>query len=166
MQIIISDGCYLRSLQEAALGKFLTCLPYKVAVPDVVFADSDTGLCEADKGSLLKGGVEVLELPGDDVLKAVLLRRRHPCLTVNHSFAFVLAENNPESLLLTDNKALLTLAEDCSISTKGILWLLREMYQLELVSDLHLREVLPILQNGPVFNLSQDEVRSFEKRLD
>lgn len=165
MQIIISDGCYLKSLRDASLCGALTCLPYKVAIPDVVFEDRDTELCEVDKKCLLNGGIEILELPGNDVLKVSSLSREHPSLTVNSSFAFILARKNPESLLLTDDSYLLKIARTIPISTRSILWLLNEIHQLSLVSSFHLCEALHLLQKNFAFNLSPHEVRALEKKF-
>ena len=70
MRIIVSDSSCLIDLKKASLlGVFLS-LPYEILIPNTLFEDELLSFTAADKRILLQGGLQVVDLPGQqDVYK-------------------------------------------------------------------------------------------------
>lgn len=165
MEIIISDGCYIKSLQEVSLCGALIDLPYKIAVPDIVFEDMEGKLSNTEKSEIKTAVTEIIGLSGDEMAKVISLRREYPFMTVNASFSIVAASRRTESILLTDEQHLASMAEKISVHSENFLWLLREIHELGFVSAQRLIEAICILRGSSTLKLSQQGLSLFEKQL-
>ena len=76
-------------------------LPFEFLIPDTLFEDELLKFTAAQKKALLRGGLKVVELPGERVLRAQAVMRQAPRLSVNDGFAFALAESHPGCILLS-----------------------------------------------------------------
>ncbi|MGH8591751.1 MAG: hypothetical protein ACREXX_21280 [Gammaproteobacteria bacterium] len=65
MRIIVSDSSCLIDLRKASLlGAFLG-LPYEILIPDTLFEEELVKFTDEQKQMLLRGGLQVVELPGE-----------------------------------------------------------------------------------------------------
>jgi predicted nucleic acid-binding protein len=165
MRIIVSDSSCLIDFRKASLLEAFLGLPYEVIIPDTLFEDELLKFSKAEKKILLKGGLKVVEIPGDGVRRASELRSDFPRLSIHDCFAFALAEQNPGCILLTADGDLRSVAGQHNIEVHGILWALDEMYQATTVTAERIIQALELFETSPaIFRLPRREVRAFMKR--
>lgn len=80
---------------------------------------------------MIKGGLKVIDLPGERVLRAQQVIRAAPRLSVNDGFAFALAESCPGCILLTGDGCLRGLAVKQNIEVHRFLWIVDEIQQTQ-----------------------------------
>lgn len=85
-------------------------LPYEFLIPNTLFEEELLKFTAAQKKALIRGGLKVVDLPGERVLRARAIVREFPKLSVNDGFAFALAEGCPGCILLSGDESLRTLA--------------------------------------------------------
>jgi predicted nucleic acid-binding protein len=165
MRIIVSDSSCLIDLRKASLLEAFLRLPYEIIIPDTLFEEELLKFSEAEKKKLLDGGMKVLELPGEGVLRAQELESRFPALSIHDCFAFALAERNPGCILLTADGGLRSIAENHEIEVHGVLWALDEMHKATTATVAEIVEALELFETSPaIFRLPLRGLRAFMKR--
>lgn len=86
-----------------------------------------------DGESLIRYGLESVELSGEQVSAVIALRADNRRVSVNDLFALVLARHQGVTLL-TGDRRLRQLAERQQITVHGTLWILDEMVRLNTAS--------------------------------
>jgi hypothetical protein len=120
MRIIVSDSSCLIDLKKASLlGVFLS-LPYEILIPNTLFEDELLSFTAADKRMLLQGGLQVVDLPGQQVLRARDVITSRPRLSVHDGFAYARAESRTDSILLTGDGQLRALATSNKIEVHAL----------------------------------------------
>ena len=152
-------------LEKAALLNAVLALPYTFVMPDALFEDEWLGLSESDKKTLCGSGLEVRELSGTAVTRAAAHFNRHKRLTLNDCFALALAQDIDDSILLTGDSALRTVAERNGIEVHGVLWVTDELESHGIVSPRKLYDALRLLHNDPLVFLPDDEVQRRIRRI-
>ncbi len=152
MQIVVSDSSCLIDLRKASLLEAFVRLPYELLIPNTLFDDELIRFTPAQKRALVRGGLQVIDLPGDAVLRAADVARQLPRLSVSDGFAFSLAERNIGSILLTGDGALRSFAASRGIDVRGVLWVIDELYIHQIVPA-------PILVDAIALFLADDTVR-------
>lgn len=104
-------------------------LPYRFLAPDVTIAELEA----PDGESLIRHGLESVELSGEHVSAVNALRAENRRVSVNDLFALVLARDQGVALL-TGDRRLRGLAEREQIMVHGTLWILDEMVRLNTAS--------------------------------
>jgi len=99
-------------------------------------------------------GLQIAQFSGEALLGAIQFRDRFPHLSLGDSLSVSLAREQPEAVLLTDDLHLIQRADSTSIVTKGLVWLLSELYQQSLIPCEHLCQLLHLLEN--IFPLPVD----------
>ena len=158
MRIIVSDTSCMIHLEKATLLNAVLALPYTFVMPDTLFEHEWLGLAESDKKMLCDNGLEVRGLPGAAVTRAAAHFNRHKPLTLNDCFALALAQDIDDSILLTGDSALRTVAERNGIEVHGILWVTDELESHGIASPLKLHDALQLLHDDPLVFLPDDEV--------
>lgn len=110
MRIVVSDSSCLIDLRKASLLDAFLQLPYEILIPDTLFDEELMQFTEAQKRTLLRGGLKVVKVPGEGVLRAREVAGALPQISIHDGFAFALAERNPGCILLTGDAALRELA--------------------------------------------------------
>ena len=159
MRIIVSDTSCMIDLEKATLLNKVLALPYTFAMPDALFEEEWLGLSVSDKKMLKNSGLEVRELPAAIVIRAAAHFNLHKRLTLNDCFALALAQDIDDSILLTGDSALRTVAAHNGIETHGILWIIDELASHRIASPRKLYDALRLLHNDPLVFLPSDEVR-------
>jgi hypothetical protein len=93
MRIVVSDSSCLIDLRKVSLLDALLKLPCEFLIPDTLFEDELLKFTTAQKKALVRGGLKVIDLPGERVLRAQAIIRQSPRLSVNDGFAFALARD-------------------------------------------------------------------------
>ena len=158
--MVVSDTSVLVDLDRGSLLEAAFRLPFKFAVPDLLYKRE----LEAHSGARLRQlGLRVLSLDGDEVMQALSRRRRHTALSLPDCFALTLAVRHKWTLLTGDAK-LRRLAEAEDVECHGVLWLLDEMHKAAAASTRKLHSGLAALSKHPRCRLPKAEVQQRLKR--
>jgi predicted nucleic acid-binding protein len=164
MRIIVSDSSCLIDLRKASLLDVFLRLPYEILVPNTLFEDELLRFSPAQKELLLRGGLQVIDLPGESVLRAQAIVGAHSRLSIHDGFAFALAESRPGSILLTGDGGLREVAERHEIEVHGVLWVIDEIHGNGLASVEDLLAVLRGFQDDTTVRLPRRELTAAVKR--
>lgn len=127
MRILISDTSCLIDLRKASLMEAFVQLPYDLVIPDVLFEQELVNFSNVEK-ELLERALRVVSLSGEGVIKVQNVNRDYPALTLNDCFAFVIAQQTPDCILMTGDRNLRNLATSSGVEVHGVLWGIDEMY--------------------------------------
>ena len=164
MRIIVSDSSCLIDLRKASLLDVFLRLPYEILVPNTLFEDELLRFSPAQKELLLRGGLQVIDLPAENVLRAQTIARAHARLSIHDAFAFALAESRPGSILLTGDGGLREVAQRHEIEVHGVLWVIDEIHGNGLASVEDLLAVLRGFQDDTTVRLPRRELTAAVKR--
>ena len=126
-------------LERGSLLEQSFALPFRFRVPDLLYRNELKGrqLGPVFGKCLLRLGLEVVELSGDEVRNAVLLGKQNRGLSLPASFAFILAANRKWTLL-TGDAVFRALSQYRKVSNHGVLWLLDHVHRSKLASPVEL----------------------------
>ena len=126
MRIIVSDTSCLIDLRHAGLlGAFLE-LPYEFVIPDVIFHDELLSFSRKEK-ALIRRRMTIASLGAEGVERVNEVLALSPSLSTYDGFAFVVAEERPDSILLTGDRRLRSLAQTGRIEVHGVLWVIDQL---------------------------------------
>ena len=164
MRIVVSDSSCLIDLRKASLLDAFVGLPYELLIPNTLFDGELVKFTAAQKRALVRGGLQVVDLPGESVLRAVEVTRQLPRLSIHDGFAFVLAEQHVGCVLLSGDGALRAHAASCAIDVRGVLWVIDELHLHDLVPVKALLEALALLAEDDTVRLPAREVAAAIRR--
>lgn len=124
MRIVITDSSCLIDLKKGSLLRAMLELPYEFAIPQPLIDDELLSLTNAEKEELVEAGLQVVTLSGAQLSTVMRYRGEDPRPSVNDYFALVLSEETEESILLTGDGALRTIAEQKQVEVHGAIWVL------------------------------------------
>jgi hypothetical protein len=78
MRIIVSDSSCLIDLRKASLLDLFLRLPYEILIPNTLFEEELVKFTQEQKESLVRGGLQVIDLPGERVPRAQAVARALP----------------------------------------------------------------------------------------
>jgi len=166
MRIVVSDSSCLIDLRKASLLDAFLQLPYEILIPDTLFHEELLQFTEAQKRSLLRGGLKIAELPGEGVLRAQQIARMLPQISIHDGFAFALAERNPGCILLTGDAPLRDLATRHRIEVHGVLWVIDEIHETSLADVRLLHAALRLFESDATVRLPVRELAAYIKRYE
>lgn len=164
LRVVISDSSCLIDLRKVSLLEAFLRLPYEVLIPNTLFDEELLKFTAAQKKSLVRGGLKVVELPGDGVLRAREIARKFAHLSIHDSFACALAESRPGCILLTGDGPLRTFARKQKIEVHGVLWVIDELYDHKISTAATIHFALQVLAKDPTVRLPQHELTAYLKR--
>jgi hypothetical protein len=141
-------------------------LPYEILIPNTLFEEELLKFTEVQKRAVLRGGLKVIDLPGERVLRARQVVRAAPQLSAHDGLAFALAESHPGCILLTGDGYLRALAATNKIKVHGFLWVLDEIHQNRLRTAKILCAALRLLAGDPAVRLPRRELIAYLKRYE
>jgi predicted nucleic acid-binding protein len=165
MRIVVSDSSCLIDLRKVSLLDALLRLPFEFLIPDTLFVDELLKFTAAQKKAMLRGGLKVIDLPGERVLRAQAVIRQAPRLSVNDGFAFALAESHPGCILLTGDGELRDLATRHQMEVHGVLWATEEIHGKQIETAKTLLAALKEFSVDPTVRLPKREVSASIKRF-
>ena len=164
MRIIVSDSSCLIDLRKASLLEAFLGLPYEILIPDTLFEEELVQFTRRQKQILLRGGLKVVDLPGEGVARAQKIAAHFPALSIHDCFCFVLAERHPGSILLSGDRNLRDLAIEHGIEVHGVLWAIDEIYEAKTATAAELYTALVLFEHDPTVRLPRRDLRAFIKR--
>src|ERR1700719_4611565 len=121
--IIVSESSCLIDLRKASLLHVFLRLPYEMVIPNTLFEEELIRFTDDQKEALVRGGLQIVDLPGESVVRAQEIVGMFPRLSVHDCFAFALAESNPGCILLTGDGGLRELGMRYRMEVHGVLWI-------------------------------------------
>ena len=165
MRIIVSDSSCLIDLRKASLLQPFLRLPYEILIPNTLFEEELLKFTGEEK-ALLRGGLKIMDLPGESVLRAQHVVSHMPHLSIHDGFAFALAELCPGCILLSGDGGLKTLAEEHDIEVHGVLWVIDEMHRNGLAGAGDILTALGLFTRDPTVRLPRRSLASYMKRYE
>jgi hypothetical protein len=165
MRIVVSDSSCLIDLRKASLLDALVRLPYELLIPNTLFGDGLLRFTAAEKGALLRAGLQVVDLRGDRVTRAVEVSREAPRVSIHHGFAFALAEQHEGCVLLSGDQALRACTATCAMEVRGVLWFIDELHRDDIVPVAALLDALTLFATDATVRLPAREVAAFIRRI-
>jgi predicted nucleic acid-binding protein len=166
MRIVVSDSSCLIDLRKVSMLDLLLRLPYEFLIPNTLFEEELLKFTSAEKKALLRGGLKVIDLPGERVLRAQAIVRELPRLSVHDGFAFALAESHRDCILLSGDDRLRTLAAEHDIEVHGVLWVLDQLHTNRLTPTQAVLAVLPSFMDDSGVRLPRRELAVCIKRYE
>lgn len=164
LRVVISDSSCLIDLRKATLLSAFLRLPYEVMIPNTLFEEELLKFTVAQKKAMIRGGLKVVDLPGERVERARDVVRQFPHLSIHDGFAYALAESRPGCILLTGDGPLRAFARKRKIEVHGILWVIDELHAHEISTTQTLHAALQVLANDPTVRLPQHSLAAYLKR--
>lgn len=158
MRVLVSDTSVLIDLDRGALVEATFRLSFEFTVPDLLY---ERELREHGGPELVRMGLRVEELDGDGVSLALGFLRKRRALSLPDSFALALAKTSAWTLLSGDRE-LRELAEEEGVRCHGVLWLLDQMFEHQVIGQNDLCVGLDKIAAHPRCRLPRAEIR---KRL-
>lgn len=126
----IIDANILIDLSRGDLLARLFALPCQFAAPDGVLDE----LVEPDRERLRQMGLQRAGLTTEQLLEAALLSAEHRRLSLGDCTALI-AARDAQTMLLTGDAGLRTLAQEHGVVVHGVLWVLDELEATGLLDD-------------------------------
>ncbi|MYC64765.1 MAG: hypothetical protein F4X12_00335 [Acidobacteriia bacterium] len=164
MRLIVSDSSCLIDLRKASLLEAFLDLPYEVLIPDALFEEELVRFTPAQKDLLLQGGLKVVEVPAESVLRARAIVGDYPQLSIHDAFAFALADSCEDRMLLTGDSGLRALAESYRLEVHGTLWVIDQIHNAGLAPTKVLLAVLRDFTDDPNVRLPRRELAARIRR--
>lgn len=141
MQLLISDSNILIDLIVVGHIKTMFRLPYKFAVPDILFEEE----LKIHHSELLSYGLEIRSLSSETVAYAFELSAKYTQPGTNDLFALALAKEC-SCPLLTGDGALRQAAESEAVVLFGIIWIIEHMVRQHLINIVEARELFETMR--------------------
>jgi len=154
-QVLVSDTSVLIDLKRGSLLEASFCLAFRFVVPDLLY---ERELKDWGGEDLIRLGLIIEQLDGDGVSLALAYRKRAPALSLPDCFALALAQIH-SWILLSGDSALGQLATEVAVEYHGVLWLLDQMFEANVVSIRELYDGLTAISQHPRCRLPKAEIR-------
>ena len=161
MEVMVADTSVLIDLERGAFIEKCFSLPYRFTVPDLLYRnelacrEDGSGLGE----TLLRLGLRVEELDGDEVSDALRYRQNRPALSLADSFALALAAGRNWTLL-TGDRVMREFAATLDVVCHGVLWLIDRVFEAGIASRDDLVSGLQAIGGHPRCRLPRTEVEN------
>ncbi|HRI89799.1 MAG TPA: hypothetical protein PK869_16110 [Candidatus Hydrogenedentes bacterium] len=164
MRIIVSDSCALIDLKKGRLLDVFVQLPYELVVPDMVLADELLSFSKAET-ALMRRCMTVVHLDGNQVLRMHREQHANPALTHYDCAAVVIAEANPDAILLTGDRRLRAVAVSAGIECHGVLWVVEELDKAKLTTKARLLSAMELWRADLLVRLPREELERLIARF-
>lgn len=157
MRIIVSDSSALIDLKKGRLLETFLRLPYEFIVSDAMLADELLSFTESEV-AMMRRAMTVTTLDSGQMSRARQEQFRCPALTTYDCFAFILARDNVNSILLTGDRRMREKAHAEGIECHGVLWIIEEIEKARLAPGKTLLKALQIWRSDTVVRLPSVEL--------
>ena len=125
--VVVNDASCLIDLRKGRLLEVLHCLPFRFVVPLPIRESELLDFTPAEWAVLERGGMETHGLPPEQMANAFALKRQYGRLSANDCFCLVTAQCHEDSILLTGDRPLRTIATELGVRVHGVLWIVDEL---------------------------------------
>ncbi len=156
---MVADTSVLIDLERGQFLEHTFALPFRFKVPDLLYRNQLANRKDSPGFGeyLIRLGMEVVELDGDEVERAVLIGRENRSLSLPDSFALVLAGNRKWTLLAGDG-LMRALAQCRKVTCHGVLWVLDQIHREGVGSSAELVSGLVAIRDHPRCRLPMDDI--------
>ncbi|WP_370677425.1 type II toxin-antitoxin system VapC family toxin [Pleomorphomonas sp. PLEO] len=155
--VVVNDASCLIDLRKARLLHLLVRLPYRLIIPLPV-RESELISFTPQEWAILDSGLEIFDLPSDQVGEAFGVKAVHPKLSANDCFCLVTTRCHQNSILLTGDALLRGVAIQDGRRVHGVLWVIDELKRLSLCGDGVLATALQLWRDDPTVRLPVEEM--------
>jgi predicted nucleic acid-binding protein len=152
-RVVINDASCLIDLHKVGLVEVMLQLPYDFVVALPVAHNEVLDFTDADWKRFFGAGLEQVDLDPGQVGRAIAHRSRHAKLTAEDCFSLVLAEDIKDSILLTGDAELRSVAVGKGCEVHGVIWVTDEIYSRSLLANVKLAKCLEAWLNDPLVRL-------------
>lgn len=156
MKNIVFDTSVLIDLQRGELIKDVLLLLFNFSVPDLLY---EREIVETDEPYLSDLGLFDEELDDNMVSLAISYRKKSGLLTLPDCFALALAKTN-QWILLTGDMELRKLAREEKVQFHGVLWLLDQLLEENIVHQYVLHNGLYLISAHPRCRIPKSEINN------
>jgi hypothetical protein len=121
--VIVNDASCLIDLRKGQLLHAMLALPHRFVVPYPIRMSELLDFTPQEWRVLEDGGMVTFDLPPDAVGQALQIKAERARLSANDCFCLVTTMRHEESVLLTGDRHLRTVAGDMGVEVHGVLWL-------------------------------------------
>ena len=164
MRIVVSDSSCLIDLRKASLLDAFVRLPYELLIPNTLFDGELVRFTAAQRRALVRGGLRVIDLPGESVARAVEVVREVPRLSIHGGFAFALAEQHAGCVLLSGDGALRTFAVSRAMEVRGVLWVIDEFHRHGITAVEALLNALAVFDADDTVRIPARDIAAYIRR--
>jgi hypothetical protein len=152
-------------MRKAGLLHAALLLPFAFQIALTILRSELLEFTQAEIDELVARGLSVIDLPAEEVGRALTYRSAFPALSFNDCLSMVLAERQAGSILLTGDQGLRNRASAMGIEVHGILWVSDQLENSGCipVSDLH--DGLVRLDADPLVFVPKNELVARIERL-
>ena len=150
MDVMVADTSVLIDPERGQFLEHTFALPFRFKVPDLLYRNELASRMDSPGFGehLIRLGLEVVELEGDEVERAVLIGRENRSLSLPDSFALALATSRRWTLLTGDG-VLRYLAKCLRVTCHGVLWVLDRIHENRIASPADLVAGLMAIRDHP-----------------
>ena len=130
IHLIVSDTSGLIDLHKVRLLPVMLRLPHRFIVPPPVRNSEMLGLTDREWRGLEHAGLVAPDPPFEQVAEALVLRTRHPALSLADCACLVEARHHDNAVLLTGDRRLRRLADAAGLCVHGVLWIVDELWRV------------------------------------
>ncbi len=163
MLIVINDSCILIDIQKLDIFEAFFQLPYDFRIADALYYNELLSLT-IEQTNAIKQRFKIESLTGQQVSQALVYKSQNNRLSTYDCFALTLAQSYENSILLTSDNALRQTAENNNIRKHGLLWVLDELFNHNIVSSESILRLLQTIKNDDMFHQPKHEVDKRIKR--
>lgn len=159
MNVLVSDTSIIIDLERGNLLRACFSLPFRFAVPDVLYRRE---LLDHGGPDLVELGLEIAELDGSGVTLAKGIGKQNAGLSLPDCFALALAKANGWALLTGDAR-LRQEADRQTVKCHGFLWLIDHLIHHQTIGSKELLAGLRAVADHPRCRLPRAEIK---RRID
>lgn len=142
--VVVNDASCLIDLRKGRLLPMLRRLPFHLIVPLPIRESELPNFTPGDWEILDRGGMKTHDLPPEEIAASIVLKRRFGHLSANDCFCVVTAQSYDDSILLTGDSLLRTVASSEGVHTHGVLWVVEQLWTTQACNRASLVEALEI----------------------
>lgn len=147
--VIVNDASCLIDLHKGNLLTALVRLHCRLVVPLPVKESELPDFTKFHWAVLTGCGMEIVDLPPEDVGKALHLRTQNTGLSANDCFCLVVAQGRENSVLLTGDAQLRSVAVRAGVRVHGVLWIIDQLRAANICDRKTLIKALDIWKSDP-----------------
>lgn len=153
-RVIINDACCLIDLHKVGLIQPMLALPFDFHIALPVRRNELLSISDAEWAVYEAVGLQSIDMPGPQVLRAFQMREMHAELSAEDCFSLVLAQETPAGMLLTGDAALRRIAEQrYGVEVHGVLWVADHLVENSIIDGDTACRCLEQWQQDPLVRL-------------
>jgi predicted nucleic acid-binding protein len=164
-RVVINDASCLIDLHKVELVEPMLQLPYSFVVALPVAHNEVLDFTAEDWTRFSQVGLVLVDLDAAQVGRAMGHRSQYAKLSAEDCFSLVLAQDNHESILLTGDAVLRTVASGMGCEVHGALWVTDEICRCGVLPDQHVAKCLQTWLDDDLVRLPAGQLQTRLRNL-